>query len=315
MTRFKSKIVLLSCLLLLSGSRNNDLGIYPCGLGETKSVEEILARTQKTLKTNPKDLNAIFERSYALFINGQINEGLALCNKLMTLEDSFRSRDLHYRILKRVGDFEGSLTDMNNMMSKEKEVAFLYTCQFLKATFLYRLNRIPEALKLCTDIEKDLSSDAEVFYLKALCYKKLNNKEKELEAIEKAILLGSGIGQYRLTRATLTASKKEQCLQDLDTFIEINTKNSNNQNIRPEYLFTFSKAAKLFLEMGDAERALELCRMGLAQGEENYEIWKVQAQAFLKLKKTNEAKEVIAHARAFLDEQSSRLTAQKNLKQ
>jgi tetratricopeptide (TPR) repeat protein len=303
MNRFKSKLVLVSCLLVLSGSRNNDLGIYPCGLGDQKSVNEILARTEKTLKTNPNDLDEMFQRSYVLFINGQINEGLALCEKLITKEKTFRSRDLHYRILKRTGDFEGSLQDVSTFMTTEKEVAFLYTCQFLKATFLYRLDRIPEALNLLQDIEKDLSSDAEVFYLKALCYKKLNNKIKELEALEKAILVGSNIGQYRLSRAMLTVSKKDQCLRDLDTFIDINTKNTKDQNIRPEYLFTFSKAASLFLELGDAERALELCRMGIAQGEEKYELWKVQAQALIKIKKLAEAKAVIAQAEEWLEEQ------------
>jgi tetratricopeptide (TPR) repeat protein len=315
MTRFKSKLIVLTCFLVLTGSRNNDLGIYPCSLGDQKSVDAILQRTEKTLKSNPDDLDEMFQRSYALFVNGQINEGLALCEKLITKEKTFRSRDLHYRILKRTGDFEGSLQDVSTFMSTEKEVAFLYTCQFLKATFLYRLDRIPEAIKQLENIEKDLNSDAEVFYLKALCYKKLNYKAKELEALEKAILVGSNIGQYRLSRATLTVSKKDQCLRDLDTFIEINTKNTKDQNIRPQYLFTFGKAASLFLEMGDTQRALELCRMGIAQGEEKYELWKVQAQALIKMKKMAEAKAVIAQAEVWLDEQNALLASEKEQKQ
>lgn len=161
MTRFKSKLIVLTCFLVLTGSRNNDLGIYPCSLGDQKSVDAILQRTEKTLKSNPDDLDEMFQRSYALFVNGQINEGLALCEKLITKEKTFRSRDLHYRILKRTGDFEGSLQDVSTFMSTEKEVAFLYTCQFLKATFLYRLDRIPEAIKQLENIEKDLNSDAE----------------------------------------------------------------------------------------------------------------------------------------------------------
>ncbi len=315
MTPLKSKLILLSCLLVLTGSRNNDLGIYPCGIGDQKSVNEILARTEKTLKTNPNDLDEMFQRSYVLFINGQINEGLALCEKLITKEKTFRSRDLHYRILKRTGDFEGSLQDVSTLMSTEKEVAFLYTCQFLKATFLYRLDRIPEALNLLQDIEKDLNSDAEVFYLKALCYKRLNEKARAVESLDRAILHGSRIGQYRLSLAKINVLGKELRLHRLNQFISINTKNSKDQNIRPEYLFTFSKAASLFLELGDAERALELCRMGIAQDEEKYELWKVQAQALIKIKKMAEAKAVIAQAEDWLDEQKSLLASGKEQKQ
>ncbi len=308
MIRIKSKLSLLACLLLLSGSsKNNDLGIYPCGLGDQESIDQILIRSQRDLKTNPKNTDALFERSYALFINGQINEGLVLCQKLLTLENSFRSLDLHYRILKRLGDFESSLKDVSTLISTEKEESFLHTCLFLKATFLYRLNRVQEALEVCEKVEKDLSSDPEVFHLKALCYKQLNKKDKELESLEKAILLGSSIGQYRLSRAALLGPDKEQNLRDLNAFCEINTKNSNNQNIRPEYLFSFSKAAQLFLDMNEPQRALQLCRMGLAQGEEKYEIWKTQAQALIKLKKIPEAESVIKQAQTWLDEQDSRI--------
>lgn len=307
MTRFKSKLCLLICLLVLSGgSRNDDLGIYPCGMGDQESIRNILERSQQALKKNPKDSDALFERSYALFINGQIDQSLALCNKLVKLEDSFRSHDLHYRISKRIGDFEGSLSDISNLLATEKEQAFIYTCLLMKATFLYRLNRIEDALSTCQEVEKDLNSDAEVFYLKALCYRRLNNKAKELESIEKAIVLGSYIGQYRLSRAALSQNKR-QSLCDLDAFCDINTKNANNQNIRPEILFSFSKAAQLFLEMGDPKRALELCGMGLLQGEEKYEIWKIQAQALILLKRETEAQAVIEQAQKWLDEQDARL--------
>lgn len=308
MIKIRSKLILLACFLILSGnSRNSDLGIYPCGMGDQKTIDSILASTHEILKKNPNDADALFNRGYALFINGQINEGLELSDRLIKVEKSFRSRDLHYRILKRIGDFGGSLTDINTFFKTEKEVAFLYTCQFMKATFLYRLNRINEALALCKDVEKNLNTDCEVYYLEALCYKQLNDKTNELASLEKAILYGSSIGQYRLSRAALTVSAQDKSLSDLNTFCEINTKNTNNQNIRPEYLFTFSKAAQLFLEMNDPERALQLCRMGLAQGEEKYELWKTQAQSLLKLKKTQEAQVVVKLAQAWLDEQEAKI--------
>lgn len=316
MTPLKSKLMLLSCLLVLTGSRNNDLGIYPCGLGDQTSINEILKRSQKALMTNPNNTDALFERSYALFINGQINEGMTLCEKLLTLENTFRSRDLHYRILKRVGKFDQSLADAEIMMRSEKETAFLLTCQFMKATFLYRLGRTQEALALCEDVSKDLSEDSEVFFLKSLCYNRLNDKKKELESLERAVSIAPTNSQYRLNRAiNLSSSNKDRAMRDLNLFCALNPKHTPENNIQLEYAFSFSKAAAMFLEMKEYARALELCKMGLAQGEEKYEIWKTQAQALIKTGKTKEAQNVIQQAETWLKEQDTLLKAAKKDKQ